>query len=316
VSFFFDLAGEEHELELAALELWALAGAEGAARIGIGPDGADIARSAYVSLCARELAVADSPDKLLDKIAGLHLEADRFRIEVVRRPARGSTRTDLIVAVADILPGNPDLDRPLVRYVIHSCGNVWRFGEVVSRSSRSYLQYEHMPHNLSHALPVRFARALVNIAAAPGDTLIDPCCGSGTCIISALAVGIEASGGDILEGSVDITAKNLAHFGMQPRLWVGDARRLGRIDDPTPCADASGNYDAAIVDFPYGLTSHPDPHLQREVLAALRTATERVVIVTGAPAEEDLAASGFMPVRCAKVPKNALVRHVYLALAA
>ena len=303
MSFFYDLAGEEQELGLAALELWALTGAEASGRLGLGPAGVDVSRAAYVRFCARELARGATNGELIGRIARLNLPADRFRIDCIMRPTGNTTHSDLIVKVANLLPGNPDLDRPLVRYVILRSAGAWRFGEVISRSSRLHLGIEGRPHNLSHALPGRFALALANIAAAPGETLIDPCCGSGTCLIAAAAAGISVFGADVQEGSVGITRKNLAHFGMAPPLWVGDAREL------------SGRYDAALVDFPYGLTLRPDPAAQREILAALRRVTGRIVIVTGGPAEEDLAAAGFRVAGSAQVPKNSLVRHVYLALA-
>ena len=303
MSFFYDLAGEEHELGLAALELWALTGAEATGRLGLGSAGADVSRAAYVRFCARELARGATNGELLGRIARLDLQSDRFRIDCVMRPTGGTTHSDLIIKVANILPGYPDLDRPLVRYVILRSEGAWRFGEIISRSSRLHLGLAGRPHNLSHALPGQFALALVNAAAAPGDTLIDPCCGSGTCLIAALAAGIAVSGADLQEGSVCIAGKNLAHFGMAPPLWVGDARQL------------RGHYDAAVVDFPYGLTLRTDPVVQREILAALRQVTERIVVVTGLPAEDDLTEAGFRVVRSAQVPKNSLVRHVYLALA-
>jgi tRNA G10 N-methylase Trm11 len=47
----------------------------------------------------------------------------------------------------------------------------------------------------------------------PGETLIDPCCGSGTVLHAALERGIKAKGYDINPLMVEGTNTNLAHFG-------------------------------------------------------------------------------------------------------
>lgn len=81
---------------------------------------------------------------------------------------------------------------------------------------------------------------MVNLAGAPGETLLDPCCGSGTILSEALAAGWEASrGGDIDPDAVEVARRNA--LGAEVTEW--DVRHL-------PLPDAS--VDAVVSNLPFG----------------------------------------------------------------
>ncbi|HTZ92461.1 MAG TPA: methyltransferase domain-containing protein [Streptosporangiaceae bacterium] len=82
------------------------------------------------------------------------------------------------------------------------------------------------PHG---ALPATVAAAMIQLAGprTAGGFLLDPCCGAGTILAEAAAVGWTAEGSDIDQGAVEVAAKHAA--GVSVRL--GDAREVLLPDD-------------------------------------------------------------------------------------
>lgn len=91
-------------------------------------------------------------------------------------------------------------------------------------------------HRSILSMPPRLARALVNLAGSrPGESVLDPFCGTGTILQEALLVGVDVRGIDVDGRRVSETAENLrwisarykiAIAGLEDRLFRGDARRL------------------------------------------------------------------------------------------
>jgi tRNA G10 N-methylase Trm11 len=140
----------------------------------------------------------------------------------------------------------------------------------------------------------------VNLVAAPGDTLIDPCCGIGTPLMEAMEAGVIAFGADTNPKMLRGLAENLRHFGLPLRLFRADARQL------------IGHYDAAVLDFPYGRNLLLDKDLCRDILTPLRQAVKRAAVVSAQRLDEVLAEVGFRVVRYLSVHKGQMVRHVYV----
>ena len=76
-------------------------------------------------------------------------------------------------------------------------------GSVAEHEPRR-LEFGEQPGKLTHNVfryPAKFhppvARALVELASEPGDTVLDPFCGSGTTLVEALAAGRNAVGTDV-----------------------------------------------------------------------------------------------------------------------
>jgi tRNA (guanine10-N2)-dimethyltransferase len=92
------------------------------------------------------------------------------------------------------------------------------------------------------------ARAVINLAGArPGETVLDPMCGTGGLLIEAGLVGADVVGLDAQAKMVRGTGENLAAF-LDPDFTVAraDATRL-------PLAD--GAVDTVVFDAPYGRQS-------------------------------------------------------------
>lgn len=104
-------------------------------------------------------------------------------------------------------------------------------GELRSRGGRT--------EEREAALRPTLAAAMVHLAGEGEGVLIDPCCGSGTILSEAHAVGWNPVGGDIDSEAVEVAAHNTG----SGRLWVGDAAQL-------PVGDGSAG--AVVSNLPFG----------------------------------------------------------------
>jgi hypothetical protein len=301
--FLYLLACDDADLELAQAELRALTGADlRRGRVALSPVGCDIARAAYVAQCGEILAEAPTVPELVKAVADLRLKAEGFRIAVKRLgPVTDLTPSGVISrSLADVITGAPNLSHPRVEFQALCDAEDWRFLRILSAARRGYQRQAKRPYHFSYALPARAARALVNLVAAPGDTLVDPCCGVGTCLLEACEMGIRATGFDLSPATVSNARANLRHMKYSCPVECKDARTL------------EGYYDAAVLDFPYGHASHVDENLPAEVLAHVARRVWRLGVVLGAPGEELFARLGLKVLDSARVRKHNLVRHYYL----
>ena len=299
--FVYLLSTDDADAELARCELRALTGCTATGRVGIGPAACDVSRSAYVRLCGEIIARGETLDELCANVAARNLYSDRFRIDVHKIPPRPEDQgTSIACRIANCMDGLPDLNHPRERFAAICCRNEWWFARTLSVGRRGDLLQQSRPRNLSQALSARHARALVNLVAAPGDTLLDPCCGCGTCLIEARHMGIRAWGTDLAPANAFAARANLTHFGMPPAVAVADARTL------------RGQYDAVVIDFPYGHTTHPSEGLYEDVLNNLGPRALRIAVILGQRGGDIFQRCGLEIVDCAQVPSNSLVRHFYV----
>ncbi|NLJ35446.1 MAG: methyltransferase domain-containing protein [candidate division WS1 bacterium] len=290
-----------HE-ELAAAEFHAFTGCEAVGRLGIAPVAVDIRRAALISTCTHIAASGSNLQELCDEIRAKSLAWEGFRIEhFCPSPDYKLTSLEPVIAVADAITGRPNLTHPSVRLGLVATSKLWTIGPIVSEYMPDWPSHENRPHFFSGSLPTRFSRAMVNLVASPGDTLIDPCCGAGVALIEALAAGVQAVGCDINPKMIAQAAENLTALGLPRRLFVADARRLG------------AGYDAAILDLPYGRNVCIHDGLYADLLRNLATIARRVAVVAAIRLTEEFTASaGLRLLRHVRVPKNNLVRHLHL----
>lgn len=300
--FLYLLACDDSELELAQAELRVLTGADTRGRLALSPVGCDIARAAYICQCGEILAEAADVPQLVKAVADLRLEADGFRIEVKRLGPVADLTPSVVVcrSLADVITGAPNLSHPRVEFQALSDAEGWRFLRILSAARRGHQRQAKRPYNFSYALPARAARALVNLAAAPGDTLVDPCCGVGTCLMEAWEMGIRPTGFDLSPATVSKARANLRSLKYPCAVECRDARTL------------EGLYDAAVLDFPYGHASRIDRSLYAEVLAHVAQHVWRLAVVLGHPGEALFSQLGLTVLESARVHKHNLVRHYYL----
>lgn len=302
--YFYLLTGPDQQLQLAAAELTVLAGCQAQGRVACGPVGVDISRAAYTRLCAKQVAAAPNLDELITKLSYLHPQYDDFRIEVYRpAPKVAASPSKIVKVLADCIWGHPNLDNPRTNLVVVLTPGCWRFGPIISRSDQGWRRQSQRPHDYSHALPAQMARALVNLVATPGDRLLDPCCGVGTVVAEALAMGVRAVGAEINNKLAGLAAENLRALNLPANIVIGDARTIG------------GRFDAAVVDFPYGHSTPVDFGLYTDILVNLRSQVSRMAIVTSQPQDELLRSLRLRILHRARVTKGRLTRYIYLAVA-
>jgi 23S rRNA G2445 N2-methylase RlmL len=104
---------------------------------------------------------------------------------------------------------------------------------------RSYKQ-EHRPGSLKPSV----AAALLFLAqTAPHHTVLDPCCGAGTILVEAAAIGAKAIGGDQEPAAVAAAQSNADAAGITINVQAWDARAL-------PLDNAS--VDRIVTNLPWG----------------------------------------------------------------
>ena len=349
MSYFYLLSGPEETREVAALELWALAGVEGAGACVAGPVAADVTGAAYTRFCAELIAEGPDLEALVAATAAVAPRLDGFNIHVWRPAPRASDNPLLAIRrLADAISGPPNLDHPRHRLAVVAQADWWRLGRVVSAASMDWRAWTP-PVDFSAALPPQLARALVNLVAAPGDTLLDPCCGVGTVVAQAARRGVRAVGVEISKKLAGRAAECVygdrtgerprpGGTGVSPvspepptparRRCHPETDRTGETPVP-PGTDhpgtlivagdgrqIGGHFDAAVVDLPYGRSSVITPGLYRDLLGNLSGLVQRAAIVAAYPLEELLPEAGFRLLRLARARSGGLVRHVHLVASA
>lgn len=106
-------------------------------------------------------------------------------------------------------------------------------------SDAAMRQHDGRTEERGGALRPTVAAAMVALAGRPAGTLLDPCCGSGTILAEADAVGWQTQGIDIDPQAVTTAGRNVP----DAQVDEGDARKL-------PLPDTS--VGAYVSNFPFG----------------------------------------------------------------
>lgn len=303
--YYYTYACHEDEIELCALELRALFGAEPAggglaSEIPIDPSRSPFIRQRISVMCegASVLAIAE-------QASSLQLEGATFKVEYIKGDtvADYPERRAIEREIGARIRGTADMRRPgRVFGVIHAEGR-WLFGECRGNEA-IWLAHNRKPRQYSTALSTRVARAVANIAVPnpQGVRAIDPCCGIGTVVIEALSMGIDIVGFDINPLAVRGARENLAHFGMPPAVKLGDIR------------DLAGEYDAAILDLPYNLCSRLTSEERLSMLQSARRLARKVVVIATERIDGDLEHVGFSIVDRCVVKKGNFSREIVICV--
>ena len=175
----------------------------------------DVSRAAYIKSCVRVILDAADLEDLYAQLGKLGLDSEEFRVSVVKLPRRLPIDSQQVMhQVGARIGGKPNLSDPKTVFVVVATERKFWLGELMSEATGSWNEHSQKAHLYSSALPTRFARAMVNLVASPGDTIIDPCCGSGTILIEAASIGIRVAGADNNPKMVTATIENLEHFGL------------------------------------------------------------------------------------------------------
>ena len=262
----------------------------------------DVRRSAYLKSCSEIFFEASSLTELCADIRSVGIHADEFRVSVVKKPRSLKVNSmELARDIGSAIGGSANLSQPQVTFLaVVTAEKIW-FGRCLSESDNMWLSHDQRPYVTSSSLPARLARVLVNLIARPGDRLLDPCCGTGTIVMSAAHSGIRAVGYDNNPRMVGATTKNLNHFELTADVVLGDARQV------------SGQFDAVATDLPYGINLTKDKSQDVEILANLRTCAPKVALIDLRDLTNPLNDLGYQIETVIRVPKLSIVRRIFIA---
>ena len=252
-----------------------------------------IRRGAYVHTGLRLIAQAEKFTDLLQIVESLSFEADGFRIEYLRLSERKMINSrEAAIRLADVIPAFPELEAPRHRFLlIERDLGLW-FGEVIVESEHSYTKHDAKPFRTSTSLPTRLARALVNLVAPPSCVIFDPCCGTGTILLEAQALGLESFGVDWNPRMVGMSRKNLAHFGYPVDVTCSDFQEISRPAD------------AIVTDLPYGLFMHETRAELQGIIQHAHALAPQAVFVLGEDISNWLCDVGYQSIKVYRVPKH------------
>lgn len=255
------------DIPWAIAEAATLAGAEVEETLAVGPgmpslavarlrDPEGLRRAAYTSAVLDDLGSGDpgrlpfDPNRVVTGTYAVRVHGtgdpalQRALVSLVWRGLAGGSRVDL---------EHPDAD--LHAFAVAPAGGAERPGRVVWGRLRLDLpasRFTSRPPRLrpfwsSLATEPRLARFMVNLSAAgPGDSMLDPCCGTGSILVEGATVGIDTFGSDVSERSVTGSRLNLTAAGLDADVRQLDARQVERW---------ARRFDAVVSDLPYGRTA-------------------------------------------------------------
>ncbi|MFB6154174.1 MAG: methyltransferase domain-containing protein [Halodesulfurarchaeum sp.] len=205
-----------------------------------------------------------------------------------------------------------DLESPdrelLALFAEDACRLAW----VVAIADRGFGQRAptDRPFFQPGSMEPHLARAVVNLAGVdPGETVLDPMCGTGGMLIEAGLIGAVPVGFDAQERMVRGAARNLRSALDRPvSLARADATRLPVRDDSVA---------AAVFDVPYGRQSKIERHALSDLIdgalsEAARVAARGVVVADRKLADRAAAAGWSDAERFERPVHRSLVRHVHV----
>ena len=261
----------------------------------------DVSRGAYIKNCVELIVQTENLEQLYRNIETAKLYADDFRVSVMKIPD-GLNINSMKVAgeIGSRIGGSPDLSNPkVIFYLVATNEQLW-FGRITSETDKAWIKHTAKPHTTSSSLPARLCRAVVNIIANVGDSLVDPCCGTGTLLLEAAHIGINVVGYDINLKMVGASRKNLAYFGLDGEIHIADARKI------------TGKFDALATDLPYGIYSQASDTLYREILQNIKFLAPKAALITAKDITDMLSDLGYETKQVIPVPKSRFSRYIHI----
>lgn len=294
--------------ELAGMELRAFFGKQAKGPIVKTDVDLELNRSPFMREKISVVLHADTAEDLIRKAGEIDLGDQTFKVIFVKindlspeDKVDYAERMEMERAIGWEIVGEADLKAPDRLFGVVAFGGRWYLGHY-EKNQRVWEKHVKKPREYSTALSARDARVIANIAVPKieGVRAIDPCCGIGTVLVEALSMGIEIEGRDINPIVVDGSRENLAHFGLKGNVTLGGIE------------EASGQYDAAIIDMPYNLYTHASPEELQSILTNARRIADRLVVVSIDPIEEMIQQAGFVIQDEAIAKKGTFSRRILL----
>jgi|LGOV01.1.fsa_nt_gb tRNA G10 N-methylase Trm11 len=289
--------------ELCAMEMRHIFGKTTNSKYHLSNDFIDISRSTFIKGVITILYTGETVQYIEEKMLKDELEYDNYKIhfikfqEVPYKERLQSMRTLGLSIEGDFAIKNPD-----VEFILTKIDDVWIFGKV-HNNPNDWLDRRRKPHNYSHALDVKLAKAVVNIAINNDFNLkiIDPCCGIGTVLIEGRFAGVSIKGYEINPLVKTHCNLNLQHFGLNPDVTKTDMLQ------------STEHFDVAILDLPYGQSSLITKEEQISLLRKTKEISDKAVIITMDDMSDIMISLGYSIIDSCKIKKsNTFSRFVYV----
>ena len=243
-------------------------------------------RSPFIKFKVNIIYIEESLEIIINKIKNEKISYDDFKVNYMKSEDGDVSYENRLKAVREIgfvINGFPDIHNPKVELAIIKIKDKWIFGELIKNDFK-WQKHNDKPHSYSNAIPLRMARALVNIATCDDKRLsiIDPCCGVGTVVIEALDLGFNIKGYEISKPIACNARNNIEFFGYNREIITsGDMHNIRE------------RYDVAIVDIPYGLFSPVTLNEQVDIINTSRRIARKLVIITFEDMDNIITSAGF-----------------------
>lgn len=252
-----------------------------------------VSRAAFVQMGLRVVARAASFDELVREVSAASFEADRWRVDLHDPSGRSHIGgTAAAIVMADVIDFGPDLRDPQHHFFVIPTNDEWLFAEVAVTADGGFRLHDDKPWTTSSSLDSRFSRGLVNLVPQ-ARSMLDPCCGAGSIVLEAAAMGMRTFGVDWKPAMVGMTTQNLAHFGYAATIEQADSRTF-----------EFGAVDAVVTDLPYGHAIDADEGTIRAILENCARVAPRGVFVAPADFSLWLSAAGYVDIDVVTVMKR------------
>ena len=241
-------------------------------------------RSVYIRGYIDVLFESESISEIVKNIENANLSYEKYKIKFIKSDEK-IEYSEWITALKDLgtsIIGEFSLHNPETELALIRNDNLWVFG-LHYRNKDKWKNRRQKPYNYSHALDVKLAKSILNIAIKNDFSLkiIDPCCGIGTVVIEALAMGLDIEGYDINKVVVDHANSNLEHLGFK-----GIIKNMNMHD-------INKKYDIAVLDIPYGQFTSTTHEVQILLISKTRQISKKAIIISMIDMSEDIIHSGF-----------------------
>ena len=256
--------------ELCAMEMRYIFGKTSSSNYHLTNQLVDISRSSFVKGLVTILYSDENIDTIEKKMTEDNLSFNNYKIHFFRfDEVPYQIRLQSMRALGFAINGDFAIKDPDIEFILTKIDGIWIFGKLQSNPNK-WLERRKKPYNYSHALDVKLAKAVVNIAINNNFDLrvIDPCCGIGTILIEGRTIGIDITGYEINPLVKHRCNINLKYFGFEPN--------VGKID----MLKTTEHYDVAILDLPYGQSSIITREEQIALIRKTKEISDKSVIIT------------------------------------
>ena len=144
----------------------------------------------------------------------------------------------------------------------------------VDRAQYDLRKVKERPYFSPISLHPKYARALVNLTELrPGQTLLDPFCGTGGILIEAALLRLRPLGSDLSKEMIEGCGRNMEHFGLTTGKL--EAIDIGSI------LDTFGNVDGVATDPPYGRSTSTNKEELGKLYSRSMTSMRDVLVPGG-----------------------------------